>query len=201
MNPWDERFNQPEFVYGTEPNEFIREQAYRFTKGADIAAYAEGEGRNAVHLASLGLSVTAYDYAQSGLDKTSRLARQNNVHVETKLSDLVQDPLPVNTYDGAIMVFGHFPRNRQLHVLDKMMASLKPNGLFLFEIYEEKQLAYGTGGPKEESLLYRGSDVLTWAEQFEVLQFFIGEAVRQEGTLHTGKGFVIQGVVKKTSLT
>lgn len=197
MNLWDERFKQSEFAYGIKPNEFIQEQAYRLPKGANIAAYAEGEGRNAVHLASLGLSVTAYDYAQAGLDKTNQLAEQNNVHVETKLADLIEDPLPLDLYDGAIMVFGHFPKKHQLHVLDKIAASLKPGGLFLLEVYEEKQLDYKTGGPKEKSFLYRASDLLIWAEQFSILHFFSGEAVRQEGNLHTGKGYVVQLIIKK----
>ena len=197
MNPWNERFKQSEFVYGKEPNEFIREQADRFTKGANIAAYAEGEGRNAVYLASRGFSVTAYDYAQSGLNKTEQLAKQNGVKLQTKLKNLIEDPLLQNTYDGAIMIFGHFPKESQLHVLNKIMASLKAGGLFLFEVYEEKQLTYGTGGPKELSFLYKNSDLLKWSEQFEVIHFFSGEAFRKEGMLHTGKGNIIQGIVKK----
>ncbi|MGE7092957.1 hypothetical protein ACQKII_16190 [Lysinibacillus sp. NPDC048646] len=54
MNTWDQRFKQQEYVYGTEANEFIRQQSDRFPTGSTIAAYAKGEGRNAVYVASLG---------------------------------------------------------------------------------------------------------------------------------------------------
>ncbi|WP_431030230.1 class I SAM-dependent methyltransferase [Lysinibacillus sp. LZ02] len=197
MNTWDQRFKQQEYVYGTEANEFIREQASRFPTGSTIAAYAEGEGRNAVYVASLGHNVTAYDYAQSGLDKTEALAKAQNVHVQTKLVDLIEEPLLTEKYDGAIMVFGHFPKEKQYAVLDKIIASLKPGGIFMFEVYEDQQLAYGTGGPKDVEWLYNGRDVLAWAQQFNLVHFFIGEATRHEGQLHTGKCYVVQVVVKK----
>jgi len=75
MNTWDERFNTIEYVYGEQPNAFI-ENYVDFLEGyVNVAAYAEGEGRNAVYLASKGHVVTAFDYAKSGLEKTAQLAK------------------------------------------------------------------------------------------------------------------------------
>ncbi|WP_199777702.1 methyltransferase domain-containing protein [Lysinibacillus sp. FJAT-14745] len=82
-----------------------------------MATYAEGEGRNAVFLAIQGHIVTAFDYAESGLEKTEQLAEKHNVTVQTKLIDLLQDELPVEMFDAAIMVFGHFPVEQQQEVL------------------------------------------------------------------------------------
>ena len=50
-------------MYGETPNEFIRTHAGYLNEHATIAAFAEGEGRNAVFLAQLGHTVTAFDYA------------------------------------------------------------------------------------------------------------------------------------------
>jgi hypothetical protein len=46
-----------EFAYGTEPNSFLMEHAGLFN--GPVLSLAEGEGRNAVYLASLGLDVLA----------------------------------------------------------------------------------------------------------------------------------------------
>lgn len=65
-NSWHERFGAEEYVYGEEPNLFIKNQASRLQESSKLVAFAEGEGRNAVYLARQGHEVTAYDYAQNG---------------------------------------------------------------------------------------------------------------------------------------
>ena len=67
-NMWHKRFSTDEYVFGKEPNEFVVEAAKLMPKGK-VLCIAEGEGRNSVYLASLGFDVTAWDYAQAGLDK------------------------------------------------------------------------------------------------------------------------------------
>ena len=47
---WDERFSEPGFAYGTEPNDFLVSVADRIPRGK-VLCLAEGEGRNAVYLA------------------------------------------------------------------------------------------------------------------------------------------------------
>ncbi|WP_246321228.1 hypothetical protein [Paenibacillus germinis] len=44
MDQWNERFGSNEYVYGEQPNAFIKDQAHRL-KGKQIVAFAEGEGR------------------------------------------------------------------------------------------------------------------------------------------------------------
>ena len=51
MNFWDQRFAEPGYKYGTEPNAFLREQAARLTAPADVLVPGDGEGRNGVWLA------------------------------------------------------------------------------------------------------------------------------------------------------
>ncbi len=56
---WDERYASEEFVYGTEPNSFLAANAHLLT--GPILSLAEGEGRNAVFLASRGWEVLGVD--------------------------------------------------------------------------------------------------------------------------------------------
>ena len=83
---WIERYAGPEYFYGTEPNAFLAEQAHRLQ--GPVLSLAEGEGRNAVYLASLGLDVHAVDLSDVGLGKAQILARQKGVAIRTEVADL-----------------------------------------------------------------------------------------------------------------
>ncbi|WP_240376718.1 class I SAM-dependent methyltransferase [Bacillus piscicola] len=196
-NHWNDRFSAEEYVYGEVPNVFVKEQAHFLRGNKKIAAFAEGEGRNAVYLAQHNHEVTTFDFAENGLQKTKKLANRFNVEVETIQTDLIHDSLPVEKFDGAIMVFGHFLKKDQKTVLDKIIASVKSGGTIMFEVYSEDQLRYLTGGPKVKEMLYHPNDVLSWVYDYNVLHFFYGEQERVEGLLHTGKGHVIQVIIQK----
>lgn len=141
-NLWNERFNTAEYIFGEKPNAFIQEFAYQLEGLKNVAAFAEGEGRNAVFLAGLGHDVTTFDYAESGLNKTLQLAEKNNVEVKTVQVDLLEGSVPNEQFDAAIMVFGHFRKEDQRNVFEKILKSVKPGGKIMMELYSEKQLDY-----------------------------------------------------------
>ncbi|MGE7090062.1 class I SAM-dependent methyltransferase [Lysinibacillus sp. NPDC048646] len=198
MNSWDKRFQTLEYVYGEQPNTFIKDYADYLKNCPNVAAYAEGEGRNAVFLAAEGHTVTAFDYAQSGLEKTQQLAKRHDVIVETQLTDLLQDEIPVEIFDAAIMVFGHFHVEHQHDIIKRIIDSVKPGGLIMMELYSIYQLPYASGGPRELEFLYNPIDVLSWCQSHKILHFFTGEQVRNEGILHTGLAHTIQFIIEKS---
>lgn len=197
MNRWDQKYTLDTYLFGTEANAFIQQKVSIFKSGSTIAAYAEGEGRNAVFLASKGHQVTAYDYSKVGLDKATQLANEKNVAITTKLVDLESDELLSEYYDGSILVFGHFNKKYQLSILTKIMNSIKPNGYFLMEVYEESQSNLDTGGPKDIEHLYNAKQILDWASNYTLIHFFTGETERNEGSRHTGKCRVVQLIIQK----
>lgn len=196
-NHWDERFGSDVFVYGEKPNAFIESQVNLLEGKKKVVAFAEGEGRNAVFLAKQGHDVTAWDYSINGLKKTEQLANQYNVRVKTEQKDLIHDQVVTEEFDVGIMVFGHFPKENQKTVFDKLLSTVKQGGLILFEVYSEEQLRYQTGGPKTIDMLYNPQHLLEWTKGFEVKHFFYGEQNREEGILHTGMAHVIQGILRK----
>ncbi len=54
----------------------------------DVLCLAEGEGRNAVHLAQLGHRVLAQDLTAVGLAKAEALAQSRGVTIQTCCGDL-----------------------------------------------------------------------------------------------------------------
>ncbi|MFN7356633.1 MAG: SAM-dependent methyltransferase, partial [Pseudanabaena sp.] len=71
---WDERFSGLEYVYGTEPNDFLVSVASKISQGK-ILCLADGEGRNGTYLATLGYDVVAVEGSSGGLAKTQKLAQ------------------------------------------------------------------------------------------------------------------------------
>ncbi|MGQ9644743.1 MAG: SAM-dependent methyltransferase, partial [Ignavibacterium sp.] len=49
---WNERFSSEDYIYGTEPNTFLKEQLENLKPGKALFL-GEGEGRNAVYAATL----------------------------------------------------------------------------------------------------------------------------------------------------
>ena len=77
---WNQRYDRDEFAYGTEPNSFLVENAKILI--GPVLCLAEGEGRNAVFLASLGLEVLGVDGSEKGLAKAQKLAASRGLTTE-----------------------------------------------------------------------------------------------------------------------
>lgn len=188
---WDERFSQQHYMYGKEPNAFIKEKGPLLDKG-HVLAIAEGEGRNAVYLATLGHDVTAWDYSIEGLKKTEQLAKECKVNVKIECVDLTEAPWQEEEWDHVICVFGHFDPQLRSETLTQIEKAVKKGGSFLCEVYSTAQLEYQTGGPRNEAMLYRPEEFLTIFQNWDIQHFFLGEVEREEGVLHKGKSHVIQ---------
>lgn len=197
MADWNERFNSEKYLYGTEPNVFLKEiQPAMLTRG-NVLSIAEGEGRNAVFLAEQGLDVTAWDFAESGLLKVKKLALEHDVHVKTELIDLAEAEWQQNQWDGIVCIYGHFPKEVRQATLKGVKRAVKPGGYFVAEVYSASQIPYGSGGPKNPDFLYQPEDFLHEFSDWRIVHFFLGEVTRHEGDLHNGLSHVIQFVGQK----
>ena len=94
MNFWDERYSSTEYVYGTEPNDFLKVHAGLIAPGGRVLCIAEGEGRNAVYLAGLGFEVLAVDQSAVGLQKAMDLAQKKGVSITTAIASLEDYLIP-----------------------------------------------------------------------------------------------------------
>ena len=77
---WNEKYSDPRFIYGSAPNDFLKQSVHHLKIGGKILCIAEGEGRNAVWLAELGFKVTAVDASEVGLNKGQTLAKSKGVN-------------------------------------------------------------------------------------------------------------------------
>lgn len=199
MIKWNERYNSDEYYYGTEPNDFLKAEAHRIAPGGNVLCLAEGEGRNAVYLATLGFQVTAMDGSSIGLEKLQRLAASRGVEVRTVVADLADFSIEPETYDAIISIWCHLPETLRQKVHQRSARGLKKNGLFILEAYHPRQLNYKTGGPSTADLL------MTTASLREELKGLRFEVLREtdrdvrEGKGHHGQSAVVQVVAVRES--
>ena len=192
---WNERYASNEFAYGTEPNSFLVENASLLT--SPVLSLAEGEGRNAVYLASLGLDVLGVDASDVGLAKAERLAASRSLSIRTAVADLASYEPEANHYGSVISIWAHLPsqvRNRLYPLLER---SLKPGGVILLEAYAKSQLSRNTGGPKDPDLLM---DLAVLEQQFPNCELILAQEIERkviEGTFHTGLACVVQFIARK----
>jgi SAM-dependent methyltransferase len=193
---WNERYNDVQYAYGTEPNDFLR--SLPIVSGLKVLCLAEGEGRNGVYLAGLGNEVTCIDYAEEGLKKTVRLAEQLGVEVTCICADLGEINLEENSWDLIIGIFAHFPLHVKHHIWPQIYAALKPGGKLIIEVYDQEQLRFGTGGPQHPDLLYTIEELEELlGNQFDAYQ--IEKVFREihEGAYHNGASATIQVLATK----
>ena len=105
---WEERFSVDDYVYGTEPNGFLRENESILPMG-EVLCLAEGEGRNAVFLAKTGRLVSSVDLTKAGVAKTLHLAVARGVVIDAVVGDLASYDLGVNRWDAIVSIFAHMP--------------------------------------------------------------------------------------------
>ena len=195
MSMWDERYTSDDFVYGTVPNSFLASNAKILT--GPVLSLAEGEGRNAVFLASLGLDVLAVDGSEAGLDKANKLASSRDLSIRTEVADLATYEPPENSFGSVVSISAHLPSliRKRLHRL--VERCLKPGGIMLLEAYTLAQLARNTGGPKDPDLLMACRELETEFPNFELILSREIEREVIEGKFHTGLASVVQFIARK----
>jgi SAM-dependent methyltransferase len=193
---WNNRYAAPEFFYGETPNAFVAEVAARIPAGP-VLCLAEGEGRNAVHLATLGHQVTAVDQSAAGLAKARRLAAARDAEIETVLADLGNFTIAPGVWSGIVATFAHLPPAIRRKVRAQVVCGLQPGGVFVLEAYSLAQLAFDTGGPKSPELLMTLAGL---RDELAGLKLLVGREIERdviEGDGHTGRGAVVQILARR----
>lgn len=150
---WDERYSSIEFVYGTEPNIFFKDELDKLKTG-NILLLGEGEGRNAVYAAANGWNVDAVDFSIIAKEKALKLAEENSVSINYEITDLLAYKPKSNYYNTAAIIFLHLNPKIRSGVHSKVVDSLKPGGTLILEVYEKEQLGKYSGGPQNIDMLY-----------------------------------------------
>lgn len=195
---WNRRFAEDGFLFGTEPNGWLRDHAGAWQPGQRVLSVADGEGRNSVWLAQRGLVVDAFDIAELGVAKARRLAAEQGVNVNFTVSDCDAFPWPEAAYDGVAAIFVQFadPALRT-RLFAHIRRCLKPGGTLVLQGYTPRQLVYRTGGPPIESHLYTEALLRAAFADMDITALHEYEAELAEGSGHRGHSALIGLVARR----
>ena len=196
---WNERFDTQEFIFGTEPNEYLVDQSEKYLKKGDkVLCIADGEGRNGVWLAKQGMQVVGFDASDIALSKAKKFAQDHEVSVEYLFSDTDSYAWPKNTYDAVVGIFIQFadPEMRK-RIFEKTYETLRPGGIFILQGYTPKQLEYKTGGPSLIEHLYTEEMIRDLSKDFSIIELCSYERELSEGPRHSGMSAILGLVARK----
>lgn len=197
---WDQRYSEPGYAYGTDPNDFLKAEYHRIPAAGQVLCLAEGEGRNAVFLAKQGYNVTGVDQSKVGLGKAQSLAAENGEKITTVQSDLMEYDLGVDRWDGVVSISAHIPKPQREELHRRVVAAMKSGGVLILEAYTPRQLEMaGIGGPPA-SQRERFMSFADLKNELADLDFIIGRETEREmveGKYHVGTCAVVQVVARK----
>lgn len=198
LETWNRRFDTPEYIFGTEPNEYLVTKASLLKPGRRALLVADGEGRNSVWCARLGLNVDAFDLSPVAIEKARRLAESQGVRVNYFVAGIDDwDWLP-DAYDVVVAIFLQFatPRMRK-RLFANFIRTLKPGGMLILQGYTPKQLEFRTGGPPILEHLYTEEILRSAFSSMEILECRLYEAEIREGSHHVGMSALAGMVAQK----
>jgi SAM-dependent methyltransferase len=193
---WDERFSNEDYVYGTQPNDFFKNQLGILNPGR-VLMLGEGEGRNAVYAAKIGWQVDAVDFSDQARLKALKLAAKENVNINYTVSNLNDYPPGSNLYDAIGIIFFHLDKPEIEKIFASAKQALKKGGVIICQVFSKNQIGKKSGGPQIADLLFNSDEI---AKLFNELQTIILEessVLLDEGILHQGEASVINYVGEK----
>jgi 2-polyprenyl-3-methyl-5-hydroxy-6-metoxy-1,4-benzoquinol methylase len=196
---WDERYSAEEYVYGTEPNQFFKEQLQKIQPAKKLLLPGEGEGRNAVYAAKLGWTVDAFDQSPVAKIKALKLAEVNKVKINYSNVDLEEFNLQKIFYDCAAIIFVHLVSDIRSEFHRKVMDSLKPDGRIILELFSKNQFGKNSGGPQELNMLSTIEEIKNDFKQMRIILLEEKNIFLDEGEKHTGEASVIRFVGEKVN--
>jgi len=192
---WNKRYAGDDYLYGTEPNSFLVAQ-YKVLR-EPVLSLSEGEGRNAVFLASRGLEVVCVDISAVALEKAKRLAKSRGVEITTIVCDLEDFEPEERRYGSVVSISAHLPSRVRHRLYPLIEQSLRPGGTIVLEAYSENQLSRDTGGPKDLDMLMTVDKLRREFPNCEPLLLRDIEREVSEGEGHTGMASVVQFIARR----
>ena len=193
---WDERYSSSEFVYGSEPNEFFKEQIQKLVPGKFLMI-GEGEGRNAAFAAKHGWEVDAVDFSLVAKEKAINFAKNNGVFINYDVSDLSKYNFKQNYYDAVANIYLHLNRKLRKVIYSNCISSLKAGGTIILEVFDKDQLGRNSGGPQNLEMLYSIDEL---KEDFQTMSITLLEKkliTLGEGAHHKGEAAVVRMIAIK----
>ena len=183
---WDSKYSVDEYIYTKEVNRFVKESLSDL-QPAKMIDLAGGEGRNTVYFAGLGWQAENIDLSSVGLEKCERLAAEKNVSdfvftTNASASDFESKLAPV---DLGVVAYLQIPQAELAVAIERLVASIKPGGVFFGVWHALENLKDGFGGPQNPEVLPSESSMKTLLSSLPLEIAFV---TNRDGQVQTKQG-------------
>jgi SAM-dependent methyltransferase len=193
---WDDRYSSGNYIYGTQPNRFFKNQLDELEPG-HLLLPAEGEGRNAIYAAREGWKVDAFDISKKGRKKALELAKRNHVAINYTISKYNEFEIETEAYDAIALVYAHLHKSKRKDIHKTLIEGLKPGGHLILEAFSKEQLGNDSGGPQDLDMLYDLDELRKDFEDLQIKHADSTEIELKEGMHHEGTANVIRILAMK----
>jgi tellurite methyltransferase len=173
---WDARYRDGAYRSRTHPTALLEKWLPRLPRGRalDVAC---GAGRNALHLAAHGYTVTALDISSVALEHGRRSAAERGLSLEWLCADLDEDPeraLPPGPFDLIVWV-------RYVHrsLMPHLVARLAAGGVLLCEQHLSSDAP--VAGPTSTAFRLAPGELRSSAHGLHIEHLFEGLTVDPDG--------------------
>ena len=165
------------YTFNKEANNLLAQTTTSLTPGKALCV-AMGQGRNALFLARNGWDVTGFDLADKAVAEAKGKAKQENLPLTTVIASFETFEYGENQWDLITWLYGGCLQID--NIAEKIKASLKPGGLFVFEFFH-REAGIGMGRPQFGCEANTIKDMFEAVGGFEVLLY-----EEKEGTADYG---------------
>ncbi len=197
---WDEKFDRPDYRYGTEPNAFVADVLPELLEhDARVLCVGDGEGRNGVWCAGQGFETTSLEPSAVGIEKIKRLADKEGVKINTIHDRMPSDEVQDQHFDAVVLIFVHTPEPMRQAIHESCVKALKPGGVIVLEGFtpDQRRNDRPSGGPPSLELMF-SVDILRHDFATMDLETLTEQTVQlDEGPGHRGPADVIRMIARK----
>lgn len=193
---WDERYREAPEYYGNRPNDWLAHCVGSAPQDGTAICLAEGQGRNALWLAGLGMRVLAVDGSSVAMAQLRAEAKQRQVPITTRVAVLPDWTPSPQSADLVVLTYAHFPPAVRPVIHAQAAAALKPGGRLVLEAFEPAQFGRESGGPKDRDMLYSEAMLRADFAMLELQYLSLLAYELDEGPGHQGPARIVRLLAK-----
>ena len=164
---WDERHAARDPIESHAPDPTLVEAIASLVPGRALDL-ATGDGRNAIRLARDGWDVTAVDFSAVALERARRSATAAGVAVDWVCVDLLGWQPAGHAFELVTLVYLHLPADERRGIYAAAANAVAPGGRLLVVGHDRANLAEGSGGPQDPSVLFTADEIAADLAGFEI---------------------------------
>jgi len=195
-NFWNERYAETDYVYGKEPNEYLKQRLAKLTPGK-ILFPCEGEGRNSVYAAEQGWESVGFDLSLEGQKKAFLLAEEKKVNIQYSINGITDFSYGINYFNAVGIFYCHLPSSVRQKFHHNLIDSLAIGGAIIIEVFDQDQMGRSSGGPKDLDMLCTPEILAEDFKSVKILELKKEIINLNEGKFHNGEAAIIRMFARK----